>query len=676
MKFDLSWLTDLLNGAPDADTLSDRLTACGFLVETRDPIGDTEVWDVEVTTNRPDAMNHRGLAREAAVATGAALGPLSFELNECDEPAQELASIRIDEPELCSRYVGRIVRGITMTESPDWLKTRLETCGVRPINAVVDATNYLLLELGQPMHAFDLHRLADSEIIVRRAEMGERLTTLDGEERRLDDSMLVIADSRQATALAGVMGGADSEIGPDTADILIESANFDALSVRRTARKLGMHTEASHRFERGADPEMAATACDAAAAMIAELCGGRVCQGRIDVQPRPWTPRSMELDAAALSKFAGYQIDGETVERIFAALEFDPHREGDRIVVTPPSFRVDVELVPDLYEEVIRHVGYDVIPSRLPVLPSAPGHRHANWELVDRGREAATATGLIEIMTYSFIGPEEDELAADLPLCPGPSVPLDNPLALTQSTMRRSLLPGLLSAARDNLNRGERSLAIFEQGRVFSMGEKSPHEFERLAVALSGGRGDDRPADFSDLKGAVEEIMDRTGFPAAIWRRGGAPWLDEVEGAVIESNGRTVGCAGLLAGGLRHRWDLKQPLYVAELDLGAVDEEMDVVQFEPLPKYPAVVADMTVEHEVDLAYAALEQSVRRMAPGPVESVELVVRYSGKGLGADRVRTTLRLVYRHSDRSLTQDEVNGYQTELRGRLGHELGVKFA
>jgi phenylalanyl-tRNA synthetase beta chain len=279
-------------------------------------------------------------------------------------------------------------------------------------------------------------------------------------------------------------------------------------------------------------------------------------------------------------------------------------------------------------------------------------------------------------MTYSFIGPDEDELAAALPLCPGPSVPLDNPLAVTQSTMRRSLLPGLLSAARDNLNRGERSLGIFEQGRVFSMDEASPREFERIAIALSGAGGDDRPTGFADLKGVVEEIMDRTGFPAGMWRRGGAPWLDEAEGAVIESDGRPVGCAGLLADGLRDRWDLKQPLYVAELDLGAVAEEIDVVQFEPLPKYPAVVADMTVDHEVDLPFSTLDRSVRQMASNLVESVELVVRYAGKGLGADRVRTTLRLVYRHSDRSLTQEEVNGYQEELRGRLGQELGVEFA
>ena len=676
MKFDLSWLSELLDGAPDGDTLAERLTACGFLVETREPNEGSETWDVEVTTNRPDAMNHRGLAREAALATGATLRPLAIGLEEVDEAAADLASVRIEEPELCSRYVARIVRGIKMVGSPDWLRHRLEACGVRPINAVVDATNYLLLELGQPMHAFDLHRLTDREIVVRRAAAGERLTTLDGDARTLDSSVLVIADAREAVALAGVMGGADSEIGPDTVDILIESAHFDALSVRRTARRLGMHTEASHRFERGADPEMAATACDAAAAMIAELCGGRVCSGRIDVCPRPWTPRRMELSVAKLSDFIGLEIDGETVERVFTGLEFDLQRNGDLIAVSPPSFRVDVELVPDLYEEVIRHVGYGSVPSRLPVLPSSPGRRHPNLELVDCGRDAAVSAGLIEVMTYSFIGPDQNALTGDLPLCPGPSLPLDNPLAVTQSTMRRSLLPGLLSAVRDNLNRGERSLAIFEQGRVFAMGDGSPQEHERLSVVLSGARGGDRPADFADLKGVVEEIMDRTGFPPSVWRRGGAPWLDEAEGAVMESDGRLVGCAGLLAGAMLERWDLRQPAYVAELDLGAVVDSVKVVQFEPLAKYPAVTADMTVDHDVDLPYSTLLAAVHELVAELVESVELVVRYSGKGLGADRVRTTLRLVYRHPERSLTQEEVNADQSELRDRLGERLGVRFA
>jgi phenylalanyl-tRNA synthetase beta chain len=676
MKFDLSWLSELLDPAPAADTLADRLTACGFLVETRDRVGDTEVWDVEVTTNRPDAMNHRGLAREAAVAVGATLRPVTIELEESAEATAELASVRIDDPELCSRYVARVVRGVKVVESPDWLKRRLETCGVRPVNAVVDATNYLLLELGHPMHAFDLDRLADRAIVVRRAEPGERLTTLDGEQRTLDPEMLVIADAREAVALAGIMGGADSEIGPETTDILIESAHFDPLSVRRTARRLGMHTEASHRFERGADPEMAGEACDAAAELITRLCGGRVCRDRIDVYPRPPTDRQMELSVAELSRFAGLEMDFDEVERIFAGLQFEPTRNGDRITVTPPPFRVDMEVVPDLYEEAIRHVGYDRVPSELPVLATPPGHRHPNWRLVDRCRACSVSVGLVEVITFSFIQAEDDALVDDLVVCPGEPLPIDNPLALTQSTMRRSLLPGLVAAARDNLNRGERSLSFFEQGRVFAAVNGAPTERERLGVVLAGSLPDGETVGFLDLKGVVEEVLDRAGFPACEWRRGGGPWLDESEGAVIFAGESVVGCAGRLSGALADRWDLRHPVYLVELDLAAAAAGRPDVRFEELPRFPTVAADMTVEHRDDLAYADLLGAVRELASPLVESTALVVRYTGKGLPEGAVRTTLRLVYRHPDRSLTQDEVNQHQDALRGLLGERLGVTFA
>ena len=274
MIFDSDWLIEFLDGAPDLDTLADRLTGCGCLVELREEGDGAEKWDVEVTTNRPDAMNHRGLAREASVAIGCRLRPLDFELSESNEDAAELATVEIVEPALCSRYVARVIRGVSVGPSPEWMQRRLINCGVRPINAVVDATNYVLLELGQPLHAFDLDLVRGRRIVVRPARDGEKLTTLDGEERKLDSSMLMIADGEGVIALAGIMGGADSEINDETTEVLLESAHFDALSVRRTARRLGIHTEASHRFERGTDPEMAATACDRAAALIADLCGG------------------------------------------------------------------------------------------------------------------------------------------------------------------------------------------------------------------------------------------------------------------------------------------------------------------------------------------------------------------------------------------------------------------
>jgi phenylalanyl-tRNA synthetase beta chain len=677
MKFDLEWLTDHLRGKTEPDTLAESLTACGFLVELRETVDSSEVWDVEVTTNRPDAMNHRGLAREAAAATGVELGPLQIELVESDEPAAELASIQIADPELCGRYVARVVRGIRIVRSPEWLQRRLARCGVRPINAVVDATNYVLLELGQPLHAFDLDRLAERSIVVRRATDGEMLVTLDEQQRTLTKQDLVIADEEHAVALAGIMGGGDAEISEDTRDVLIESAHFDPLTVRRTARRLGMHTEASHRFERGSDPEMAAIACDAVAALIARLAGGSVSSGRIDAYPRPFEARQLTFSTTALSAFAGLDIEPADVERILNGLEFAAEVDGDRVSVTVPSHRVDVERIPDLYEEVLRHVGYGEVPSQLPVLSTPPGHRHANWELVDRGRGAAVAAGLTEVMTWAFIDPDDDAAVDDLPLCPGRPLALANPLSSTQATMRRSLLPGLLAAARETLNQGERSLALFEQGRVFCAADGTPREEERIGVLMSGVGSDGRFAGFADLKGIVEAVLDRAAFAPVSWSRGGAPWLDETEGALVSSQDHSVvGYAGLLATSFADRWGLKQLVYVAELDLGAALPKPPLAQFQALQRYPSVVADMTVEHPMRITFAELVGVVRELATDRVEAVELKDRYSGETLRPDTVRTTLRLIYRHPERSLTQEEVNADQTTLRERLAERLGVGFA
>ena len=678
MKFDLEWMLQHVDTAADADTLATRLTDCGFLVETRDVVGETEVWDVEATTNRPDVMNHRGLARELAVAVGGRLKALDATVPEGDEQASSLVKIEIEDADLCSRYVGRVICGVHMVASPEWLQARLERCGVRPINAVVDATNYVLLETGQPLHAFDLAKLADRRIAVRRARDGENLMTLDGEERRLQCDDLVIADGEGPVALAGVMGGADSEIDETTVDIVLESAHFAPLPVRRTTRRLGMHTEASHRFERGADPEMAPIAADLAARLIVELAGGTVCRGRIDVYPRPWQATELTMSVAGVSRFAGLEISPDDVMRILDGLEFTVRRDGDTVVCAAPSFRVDIERVPDLYEEVIRHVGYGPIPAVLPVLRTTPGRRHNNWELVDRGRRAAVACGLDEAVTYAFIDAEADARVQSWPLCPGPPVALANPLSETQTTMRRSLLPGLLAAARDNLNQGERSIRLFEEGRVFASGDDGAcREPERLALVLVGPAHDGDELGFAELKGTVEAILKDTAMPEVSWRRGGSPLLDEAEGALlVDGSGRTLGVAGRLGAAEASRWNLKQAVYVAEIDLQAAAERPPLPRFRELPRFPAVAADMTVEHGDDLTYTELAKTVQTMAGELVNEISMVARFTGGGLPAGVVRTTLRMVYRHPERSLTQDEVNAAQEKLRSNLAGKLGVRIS
>jgi phenylalanyl-tRNA synthetase beta chain len=674
MNFDSEWLLSMLDGVPDPDTVASALTDCGFLVELRKEGDGAEIWDVEVTTNRPDAMNHRGLAREAAVATSSALRELEFEVAEEGRPSSELAEIEIADEKVCSRFAARVVRGVRQVPSPEWLQRRLANCGVRPINAVVDVTNYVLLELGQPLHAYDLAKIRGGRLVARRAEAGEEVTTLDGEERTLDPDMAVIADGEGVVGLAGIMGGADTEISDGTVDVLLEAAHFDPLTIRRGARRLGMHTEASHRFERGADSEMPPLAVDLAAAMMAELADGTVCRGRIDVHPNPARAARMECTVSGLSAFAGLDIPAERMVEILSGLGFEPRLDDDLLTVTVPSGRVDIELVPDLYEEIIRHVGFAAIPGELPVLPAVPGRRDDNWQLVDRARLAAVGAGLNEIVTWSFIDPDDDSLAGSLPICPGEVVPITNPLAQTQSVMRRSLLPGMVAAAQFNFNQGESALKLFEEGRVFARGDDRPVEAERLGIVLSIDRS--APVEgFKRLKGIVVDVAERTGLPAVSWRPGGTPWLDAEAGAeLFTDDGSVIGLAGLLSGDVASRLDLRMAVAVAELDLQSAGEP-PLVRFETLPRHPAVVVDMTVEHGHELVYGELEATALGLASEWVEALQYVARFIPPAT-PDVIRTTVRMVYRHPERSLTQDEVNTAHEALKEALATRCGVRFA
>jgi len=345
------------------------------------------------------------------------------------------------------------------------------------------------------------------------------------------------------------------------------------------------------------------------------------------------------------------------------------------VTVTPPSHRVDVDRVADLYEEVIRHVGYGAVPARLPVLSTSPGHRHPNWELEDRARDAAVGVGLAEVMTFAFIDPDDDALTGELPFASGQPLPLANPLARTQSVMRRSLLPGLLAGARVNLNRGERALAIFEQGRVFCAGDGGPVERERLALALAGSR-DGCAAAFTDLKGLVEELLDRIGVPAVAWRRGGSPWLDEAEGAVLVAGDAVVGLAGLLAGGPASRWELRQPVYLAEIDFERLAKyAFSELTYTPLPKYPSVERDMSIVVSRDTAYQEIQDGIAGLNIPELTGIDLIDVYEGEKIPSGSVSLTLRLAFQDREKTLTVDRVQGFSDTILAHLRNSYGAEL-
>lgn len=678
MKVSLAWLRDHLEGECPAEELARRLTEVGMNVELREPTADDEAWDVDITANRPDALSHRGLAREAAAAGCGRLRSLDVRVPESAVATAELASLVVEDTAGCPRYCARVIRGLQVRPSPAWLAERLARCGVRPINNVVDATNYVLLDVGHPLHAFDLRFLAGHTVRVRRAAVGERLTTLDGVERALVPEDVVIADGERSIALAGIMGGAESEIRSDTTDVLLESAYFDPAAVRRTARRLGLATEASHRFERGADRAMARLAVDLAAELIVRLAGGEVAAGVLDSAPVLPEPRRIVLDRRRLNAFVGCEIPAESVHAVLAALGCDPRADGDAVSCTVPSWRVDLELREDLYEEVLRHWGYDRVPSRLPVTAVTGGTRLGSWPTTDRARLALVPAGLAEAVTYAFIPAELDTATVGSPLADrGAPVHLSNPLSARMAVMRRSLLGGLAEAAAGNLRRGAESVLLGEVGRVFFREHERPHEEERLAVVLGGRTGGwDRRTDldFLDLKGTVEALLEALGLAGASWRAIELPVLAPGQGAEIRVGGRIVGVAGRLAEAIETLVDSPRPLWVAELDLlAAAATGVPVVR--PLPRFPPVVADLTIRHARTLAYDEIVGAVRAAAPEWLEDVQPVVQFTGPGVAVGEVKTTLRLVYRLAERSLTQDEVNEVHFALMEALGRTLPVSF-
>ncbi|HYO16954.1 MAG TPA: phenylalanine--tRNA ligase subunit beta [Thermoanaerobaculia bacterium] len=683
MEFSLSWLADYVDLPADPRDLARRLTNAGLAVEGMTAHGGDTVLDVEVTTNRPDCMNHFGLAREVAVLYDRSLRRPAAAPPETSEQIEDAARIVVEDFEGCPRYAARVVRGVTIGPSPEWLRKRLEAIGLRPINNVVDVTNFILWEMGQPLHAFDLAKLAQTTIVVRRARAGERLVTLDGQERELDPGMLVIADAERAVALAGVMGGQDSEVTESTRDILIESAHFDRRAVRTTARGLGMHTDASHRFERGADPELCAEAASRAAALIAELAGGTVLAGVLDVrdEARDWLRRG-RLDLGKLDAFAGAAVPPGDARRWLTGLGFRVEPSNGTWEVTVPSWRYydfqprpepPHEVYPqDLYEEVLRIFGLDNIPAALPGIPGADAPRPEPVIRRERIRRLLAAAGYAEVVTFAFLDPAIEAAYPSLRPEAKP-IRLANPLSEQYSVLRRSLASNLVETARFNQRRGLPAVRAFEVATVFfeTGGEGLPHQPEHVGLICGGKVGTpwEREVDLDlfDLKGAVEALADAFGVRLDA-RPAELPGLLAGNSAELLRGGRVVGWLG------RVEDEEGYPLYVAEIEAAAFaggDVSLEVA----LPsRFPGISADFTLAHSLETPWAEVDRTIAERAPEDLVSWELKVRYRGPGVPEGAVNTTISFHYNARERSLTQEEVNARQLALNTELERRFGWK--
>jgi phenylalanyl-tRNA synthetase beta chain len=683
MFISYNWLRELTGTKLSPEEIRDRLTNVGLAVDAVESRGDDFVLDVEVPSNRGDCLSHIGIARELAVNEKSQISNIKSEISNGHGKTSDFTSVEIRDPDLCPRYAARIVRGVKIAPSPEWLVKKLEAIGQRPINNVADITNFVLHEMGQPLHAFDLARLTENRIVVRRAAAGEKITTLDGVERELDKDMLVIADAKKPVAVAGVMGGEESEISNTTTDVLIESAYFNPNSVRRTARKLGLQTEASHRFERNIDPEGVLTAQTRCVALICEIAGGAATEDALDVYPGRAKARSANLRPARVEAVTSLKVDEAEMKRILAGLGFQ-ERAADPALLTYeiPSWRHDVAIEEDLVEEVARHTGYDNIHVALPPAQSA-GEYHASETLKRKLRGALAACGYCEAIDLSFI-----EATNDFDLIPAfgataNAITLTNPIIEEASSMRQTLLPGLLNSIRHNLNQGMRDVCLFETGRVFaaSAGNELPQEREAFALVATGGALEadraegSREIDFFDLKGAVEAAVDAMNLPVLSFAAAKVKHLRAGQSAVISANGIQIGTIGRLVEPIAGNYKFRQPVYVAELDLTALFELPErPVLYSRLARFPSIVRDVSLLVDRKVSLSELTGSAENQKANYFAGVTFVGTYEGEGIADNKRSVTLRFEYRASDRTLRDEEVDAVHWPIVEALKQNFGAE--
>ena len=678
MFISYKWLKELTETRFSPEELRERLTMVGLAIDAVEQHEGDAVLDVEVPSNRPDCLSHVGIAREVAVIENGRMRLPAGEQIKTEGRAESFTSVEIKDPDLCPRYAARLVRGVKIGPSPDWLAKRLETIGQRPINNVADITNYVLHELGQPLHAFDFAKLGGRRIVVRRAAPGEKLKTLDGVERTLSVDMLVIADAEKSVALAGIMGGEDSEISAQTKDVLIESAYFNPQSVRQTARQLGMDTEASRRFERGADCEGVLRAQQRCVELICELAGGVASEDAIDVYPHPLSERVVSLHVERVPALTSLTVEPNEVMRILTGLGFEPKGEsGSRLNFKVPSWRIDVEQEEDLVEEVARHSGYDKIGSELP--PSNASGEYQPGEMKQRSlRRALNAFGFDEAINFSFIQQESRfELIPAIAGHENDQPQLANPIIEDAAWMRGTLLPGLLNSVRHNFNHGIRDVRLFEIGRIFSIftAGELPQENLALGLVATGGNVEEdraqaeRELDFFDLKGALEAAVDWMNLSPLTFTPASVRHLREGQSALIKSgDGTATGTIGRLAENVAAAYKFRQPVYVLELDLGALlNGPVKTIQYSPLPRYPSVMRDISLLVNRNVALNEIFAAVRKQEVTDCRSVRLVGTFEGGNIQSSKRSVTLRLEYRSDERTLRDEEVEAYHSRLTSVL---------
>lgn len=635
------------------------------------------VFEIGLTPNRPDCLCHIGVAREIAALRGEKLRLPEIPPPENRGRARELTSVTIENPELCRRYAAQLVFDVTVAASPAWLQRRLRAVGLKPINNIVDITNYVMMETGQPLHAFDFDRLEGHRIVVRTPRDESRFVTLDGKSRTLDAETLLICDGEKPVAIAGVMGGENSEILPGTTRVLIESACFDPVSIRKTAKRLGIATDASYRFERGVDPEGTVCAMNRAARLMAELGNATLVEGIIDAHPRPAAKKVISLSPKRTNRHLGTRLSRKKIAGYLESIGFSVvWAEDGRLAVTPPSFRVDVERPEDLMEEVARLRGYNRIATtfpRLSALPEPPGRALA---LKERIRDLMEGFGFHEAVTYSFTA----ESAADRLGLVGDdprrdTVSILNPLSEDQGVMRTTLLPGLLQTVQKNIFRQEKNLKIFETGKAFynATDRELPREVEMVTALWTGLRAPlswhakPAAADFYDIKGVAESLLAGLGIDGAVFSkmpRQACSYTEPGRTAQVRCGDTFVGLVGEVRSPVLKRFDIRQPVFALEIHLEALLPHVpDVRPFTPIPRFPAATRDITLIVDKNIEGQRILDQIGDRQTGLIEDVLLFDVYSGAPVPEGKKSISIRITYRSHERTLEDADVNALHRQI-------------
>lgn len=665
------WLNQYVSLDVSAEVLADRLTMTGLnLEECRDVAGDTCI-DFEVTSNRPDCLGHLGIAREAAVVYGKPLKVPAAAPKSGTTPIGPVTSVVNECPDLCSQYHARVIRGVKVGPSPAWLQRRLQTVGIASINNIVDITNYVLMECGQPLHAFDMDRLHGQRIVVRRARAGEKLQAIDHKEYVLAGDMCVIADADRPVALAGVMGGADTEITTTTRNVLIEAALFAPLSIRNTSRRLKLHSDSSYRFERALDPHGPEWASRRCCELILELAGGELLEGSVfaGIKPPAECP-PVTLRFAQIRRVLGIEIPTDEAVRILVALGLTQVGKGTSETATfiPPFNRRDLSREIDLIEEVARIYGYDKLPTNAAV-PLCLSHKSHHDRVIDRVRSTLTGAGFYEAITVSLVSEKEQSLFRPR----GDLAPLaiDHSDFRETSLLRQTLIPSLLGSRRANERRGTFGAQLFEIASVHLSADKSlpQSQSEPTMISFVSGKS------FAEIKGVVQELAARVNPSATVIARPSSiPQFTEGRGAELLLNGQFWGWIGELDRTVADQLDLRDPVTVAELDLSVLESVADLVpRFKSLPQYQGSSRDLNFVLDDPVTWSELDAVVRGAAGSLLESVGFGGQYRGKQIPEGKKSYLITLMYRSAERTLTSEEVDAAQQSVISACQTQLGA---